>query len=226
MINIIISIIGLIISIVAISLTYWQINLSNRHSMFEKRLENYRSISSLLQSYELISSDINTFLANDSIKLSKYFAVDLSAKFLGTPFFQSIIPSNFDIFDPETLYILDNENIVNSINQISSISTFLYKEENSIFISEFLNSYALLIRYIYIYLRYENLIQKTNKHVEKNPLLHHRIENEKKVNEYLIETQKKYNLFIENHTLTKIENEIKIIGLGKNIWKFLFNNGQ
>lgn len=203
-------IIPIVISIVSIILTFYQILVNNRQKLFDKRIENYSIVSGLIKLYGDNREDFND-------KDVDFFS-DIDLKFFyltNNPYlneFSNMIndPMNDD-YRKEFLLKLEE------LKAIADISTFLYNGKYGEYIKDFVLSY---VEVLFEMFKYELFLIRKASYSSKGPSYEkHLNDSEKnKKDELRIVIRNldhAYEVLVDKNVDKEIRKQIKIF----EIWK-------
>lgn len=193
--EIVLTVVAISISIIALFQTKTQIKLSNKQLLFERRLEKYTVIESILSEYNCID-----FL---EIDYSSKDDLDAFAKIVLESLFDCIILKDAQ-WTIDKLTDLTDRDVSNVfLSQCSKLSvlskeiTIIFNNEKSKIVSKFINYYSMLILNIYHYIRFtkdgskeqENSIKRIDKINHELQILYKNIEDKNIMNLLLTETK-------------------------------------
>lgn len=203
-------IIPIVISIVSIILTLYQISVNNRQKLFDKRIENYSIVYGLIKLYGDNREDFND-------KDVDFFS-DIELKFFyltNNPYlneFSNMIndPMNDDY---RKKFLLKLE----ELKAIADISTFLYKRKYGEYIKDFVLSYVEVLFEMFKYELF--LIRKASSSSKEPSYEKHLNDSEKKKKDELRivirNLDHAYEVLVDKNVDKEIRKQIKII----EIWK-------
>lgn len=193
--EIVLTVVAISISIIALFQTKTQIKLSNKQLLFDRRLEKYTIIESILSEYNCID-----FL---EIDYSNKDDLDAFAKIVLESLFDCIILKDAQ-WTIDKLTDLTDRDISNVfLSQCSKLSvlskeiTIIFNNEESKIVSKFINYYEMLILNFYHYIRFindgskeeDNCIKRIDKINNELKILYKNIEDNDIMNLLLTETK-------------------------------------
>ncbi len=193
--EIVLTVVAISISIIALFQTKTQIKLSNKQLLFDRRLEKYTIIESVLSEYNCID-----FL---EIDYSNKDDLDAFAKIVLESLFDCIILKDAQ-WTIDKLTDLTDRDISNVfLSQCSKLSvlskeiTIIFNNEESKIVSKFINYYEMLILNFYHYIRFindgskeeDNCIKRIDKINNELKILYKNIEDNDIMNLLLTETK-------------------------------------
>ena len=204
--NNIFAIVTAVVAVIALCQTHKQMKLSNKQSLFDKRIRNYTIVKGLIDLYEE-----NEYLLKEEHKKDE--PIDVEFLFYGLINNTFLENQHYAIEHPlEQPY---QKNFLIKLEELSEVGNeikFIYKNLNCV--QEFVNNYKDVLHSIYKYQNINNKIyeytgqfKKTYKQGQKNvnePF--HR----KKLLESYSRLIKSYEKVLKSKSINKIEKEIKI----------------
>lgn len=206
------SIITAIVAIMALIISIWQMNLSNRHQLFDRRVDKYILIKELLSLYSRNRMALIGY--NDSL-----FVVDLLFNWLvNCSTLESMAPVMSDPLDTEKkkVFLTKCEMLEHAAVEIKLIWT---NKEAELF-SEFVNQYVKLLKSLHMQQIYLNDLQTENElKISNNQGAMDGEVAEKRIREFaekvgiystISALEKTYNMIIETNAESRLVKSIKL----------------
>ena len=202
------SVITAIIAIIAIFQTKKQTELSNKHFLFDKRLNDYLLAKGLVDLY----NDNKKLLDYSKAKKDEAIVVDLQFCFLTNISFLEDIsciikqPKNNEF---KTKFLIKLEELRKLSNEIR----FVFSNKSGLFLSDFVYSYQILLMEIYKYQLLSNDMLNNNKRQSTYKELQNEFnesDHRKNLFQAIEDLKKSYDKMIKYNSIVKIEKLIKI----------------
>lgn len=201
------SIITAIVAIIALFQTQIQITISNKHKLFDKRVEKFMLITGLISLFEESKQLMNNEGYDDYIDVTVLFH-----SLTNNTYLQDIgnIIDNINQEDIRQKFLVKLE----ELKKMSIEVEFIFSKNNIDLIKKFIYKYQELLRTIY---KEQIILNKILKKNEKNPTEFVKLQEEfgeKRYREKLYSEYDKmkllYDEIIEKDIIKSIENEIKL----------------
>lgn len=201
------SIITAIVAIIALFQTQIQITISNKHKLFDKRVEKFMLITGLISLFEESKQLMNNEGYDDYIDVTVLFH-----SLTNNTYLQDIgnIIDNINQEDIRQKFLVKLE----ELKKMSTEVEFIFSKNNIDLIKKFIYKYQELLRTIY---KEQIILNKILKKNEKNPTEFVKLQEEfgeKRYREKLYSEYDKmqllYDEIIEKDIIKSIENEIKL----------------
>ena len=201
------SIITAIVAIIALFQTQIQITISNKHKLFDKRVEKFMLITGLISLFEESKQLMNNEGYDDYIDVTVLFH-----SLTNNTYLQDIgnIIDNINQEDIRQKFLVKLE----ELKKMSTEVEFIFLKNNIDLIKKFIYKYQELLRTIY---KEQIILNKILKKNEKNPTEFVKLQEEfgeKRYREKLYSEYDKmqllYDEIIEKDIIKSIENEIKL----------------
>ena len=194
------TVVSAIIAIAALFLTFFQIRLSNKHQLFEKRLNNYKLFKCLLEIY---THNRDNILDNEDFyeRPEKYFPWLTNSANLEEMSLLFREPLN-------TEHLLLFMHKCDELEEAHIESALIWGKDNGELVSNFMKRYLFLLRHIFR--RYCFLID----HPDKHKAIGWQNASRNSLNRSLKELDKAYQLIVDKEIDKKLLHKMKL-GLGK-----------
>ena len=201
------SIITAIVAIIALFQTQIQITISNKHKLFDKRVEKFMLITGLISLFEESKQLMNNEGYDDYIDVTVLFH-----SLTNNTYLQDIgnIIDNINQEDIRQKFLIKLE----ELKKMSIEVEFIFSKNNIGLIKKFIYKYQELLRTIY---KEQIILNKILKKNEKNPTEFVKLQEEigeKRYREKLYSEYDKmqllYDEIIQKDIIKSIENEIKL----------------
>ena len=202
------SVITAIIAIIAIFQTKKQTELSNKHFLFDKRLNDYLLAKGLVDLY----NDHKKLLDYSNAKKEEAIVVDLQFCFLTNISFLEDIsciikqPKNNEF---KTKFLIKLEELRKLSNEIR----FVFSNKSGLFLSDFIYNYQILLMEIYKYQLLSNEMLNNNTRQSTYKELQNEFnesDHRKNLFQAIEDLKKSYDKMIKYNSIVKIEKLIKI----------------
>lgn len=198
------SIITVVVAVVALCQTKQQIRISNKQSLFDRRINNYVLVVELIQTYEnyckFSSSDKNghpPLLFHNELNL------------LTSTFF--LFPMRAELAEPTQKSAYDTKAKFNELYIMAETVTLIFSDDEAKIAGEFVRNYRELLIKIF---DYQNLDERLNRHhnVGAHCEGEEDIKNEltAEINVARENLRKSYEKTNENNVMEKLRNQIKL----------------